>query len=77
MILKHDYTLCNKEGQKKIKGKGIWTTEASAVFECQGWRTVLESAKITGTRRSYGRYSQVSKITFSKAVAERPEVLDF
>ena len=27
----------------KIKEKGIWTTEATAVFECQGWKTVLET----------------------------------
>ena len=29
----------------KVKEKGIWTTEATAVFECQGWRTVLETAE--------------------------------
>ena len=29
----------------KIKEKGIWTTEATAVFECQGWKTVLETAE--------------------------------
>ena len=28
----------------KIEEKGIWTTEATAVFECQGWKTVLETA---------------------------------
>ena len=27
----------------KIEEKGIWTTEATAVFECQGWKTVLET----------------------------------
>ena len=27
----------------KIKEKGIWATEATAVFECQGWKTVLET----------------------------------
>ena len=27
----------------KIKEKGIWTTETPAVFECQGWKTVLET----------------------------------
>ena len=29
----------------KIKEKGISTTEATAVFECQGWKTVLETAE--------------------------------
>ena len=29
----------------KIEEKGIWTTEATAVFECQGWKTVLETAE--------------------------------
>ena len=28
----------------KIKEKGIWATEATAVFECQGWKTMLETA---------------------------------
>ena len=42
--MKPDCIFCNKEGQKKIKEKGIWTTEATAVFECQGWKTVLETA---------------------------------
>ena len=43
--MKPDCIFCNKEGQKKIKEKGIWTTEATAVFECQGWKTVLETAE--------------------------------
>ena len=29
----------------KIKEKGIWTSEATAGFECQGWKTVLETAE--------------------------------
>ena len=29
----------------KIKEKGIWTTEATAGFECQGLKTVLEIAE--------------------------------
>ena len=45
MVFKPDCILCNKEGQKKIKEKGIWTTKAIAVFECQGWKTVLETAE--------------------------------
>ena len=45
MILKPDCIFCNKEGQKKIKEKGVWTTEATVVFECQGWETVLETAE--------------------------------
>ena len=39
VTLKPDCIFCNKEGQKKIKEKGFWTTEATAVFECQGWKT--------------------------------------
>ena len=45
MILKPLCIFCNKEGQLKIKEKGIWITEATAVFECQGWKTVLETAE--------------------------------
>uniref|UniRef100_UPI003AF4CD76 hypothetical protein n=1 Tax=Thiolapillus sp. TaxID=2017437 RepID=UPI003AF4CD76 len=45
VILKPHCIFCNKEGQMKIKEKGIWTTEATAVFECQGWKTVLETAE--------------------------------
>ena len=32
----------------KIKEKGTWTTEATAVFEHQGWKTVLETAEKKG-----------------------------
>ena len=39
VILKPDCIFCNKEGQKKIKEKGIWTTGATAVFQCRGWKT--------------------------------------
>ena len=28
-----------------MKEKCIWTTEATAVFECQSWKTVLEFAE--------------------------------
>ena len=45
VILKPHCIFCNKEGQMRIKEKGIWTTEATAVFECQGWKTVLETAE--------------------------------
>ena len=45
VILKPYFIFCNKEGQKKIKEKDIWTTEATAVFECQGWKTVLETVE--------------------------------
>ena len=38
----------------KIKEKGIWTTEATAVLECHGWKTVLETAEKKRTRSSYG-----------------------
>ena len=38
-------TVIIKKGQKKIEEKGIWTTEATAVFECQGWKTVLETVE--------------------------------
>ena len=45
VILKPHCIFCNGEGQMKIKGKAIWTTEATAVFECQGWKTALETAE--------------------------------
>ena len=37
VILKPHCIFCNKEGQKKTKEKGVRTTEATAVFECEGW----------------------------------------
>ena len=45
VILKPHCIFCNKEGQIKIKGKATWTTEATAVFEYHGWKTVLETAE--------------------------------
>ena len=45
VILKPHCIFCNEEGQMKIKEKGIWTTETTAVFECQGWKTVLETTE--------------------------------
>ena len=45
VILKTNCIFCNKKGQKKIKEKGVWTTETTTVFECQGWRTMLETAE--------------------------------
>ena len=54
VTLKPHCIFCNREGQVKIKGKAIWTTEATAVFEYQGWKTVLETAEIKGTRSFYG-----------------------
>ena len=45
VIFKPDCIFCNKEGRKKIKEKGVWTTEATTVFECEGWKTVLETAE--------------------------------
>ena len=45
VIVKPDCMFCNKEGQEKIKEKDIWTSEATAVFKCQGWKTVLETAR--------------------------------
>ena len=73
VILKPDCIFCTKEGQKKIKEKGVWTTEATAVFECDGWETMLETAEIKGTRGSY-RGSEVLislhvKHVFTVAVA--------
>ena len=56
VILKPHCIFCNKDGQMKIKGKAIWTTEATAVFEYQGWkagRQCLKLQKIKGTRSSY------------------------
>ena len=35
VILKPHCVFCNKEGRRKIKEKGVWTTEATTVFECQ------------------------------------------
>ena len=45
MILKPHRIFCNKQRRKKMKEKGVWTTEATAVFKCQGWKTVLETAE--------------------------------
>ena len=45
VIPKHDCIFCNKVGRKKMNEKGIWTTEATAVFKCQSWKTVLETAE--------------------------------
>ena len=50
VILKPHCIVCNKEGRRKIKEKGVWTTEATTVFECQ----CLKLQKIKGTRSSYG-----------------------
>ena len=50
MILKPHCIFCNKEGRRKIKEKGVWTTEATTVFECQ----CLKLQKIKGTRSSHG-----------------------
>ena len=50
MILKPHRIFCNKEGRRKIKEKGVWTTEATTVFECQ----CLKLQKIKWTRSSYG-----------------------
>ena len=51
--MKLDCIVCNREGQKKVKEKGVWTTEATAVFECKGRKTVLEIAVNERTRGSY------------------------
>ncbi|WP_419592701.1 hypothetical protein, partial [Thiolapillus sp.] len=50
IILKPHCIFCNKEGRRKIKEKGDWTTEATTVFECQ----CLKLQKIKGARSSYG-----------------------
>ena len=44
-IFKPQCIFCNKEGQKKIKEKGFWTTKATAVFECECCKTVLETVE--------------------------------
>ena len=48
--MKPDCIFCNKEGQKKIKQKSAWTTEATTEFKCQ----YLKLQKIKRTRSSYG-----------------------
>ena len=53
VILKPDCIFCNKEGQKKIKEKDIWTTEATACWNVMGGRQCLKLQK-KGTRSSYG-----------------------
>ena len=50
MILKPHCIFCNKEGRRKIKEKGVWTTEATTMFECQ----CLKLQKIKGARSSHG-----------------------
>ena len=51
MILKPHIIFCNKEGRRNIKEKGVWTPEATTVFE----RQCLKLQKIEGARSSYGR----------------------
>ena len=46
-ILKPHCIFCNKEGRRKIKEKGVWTTEATTAFECE----CLKLQKIKGARR--------------------------
>lgn len=40
-----DCIFCNSITRKKVKKKGIWTTEGLKEFECDGWRTVLNVAE--------------------------------
>ena len=49
VILKPDSIFYNKEGRKEIKEKSVWTTVATAVFECQS----LKLQKTKRTRSSY------------------------
>ena len=69
MILKPHRIFCNKEGRRKIKEKGVWTTEATTVFECQ----CLKLQKIKGTRSSY-EGSEISQ-QLLQAVSEKPNSL--
>ena len=62
----------------KIKEKGVWTTEAATVSECQ----CLKLQKIKGTRSSYGAsivliFLHVKQVftAASQAVSEMPNSL--
>ena len=50
VILQPHCIFCDKKGRRKVKEKGVWTTEATTVFECQ----CLKLQKIKGLRSSYG-----------------------
>ena len=46
VIFNPDCIFYNKEDMKKVKKKGIWTTEPTTVFKLKGWHTVLETAEM-------------------------------
>ena len=45
VMFKPDRIFSDKEGRQKIKEKGVWTTEATEVSECRGWKKVLETTE--------------------------------
>jgi hypothetical protein len=48
-------TSCHKEGKKKVKKKGVWTTESTALFELEGWHIVLETAEMKQDEKLWRR----------------------
>jgi len=45
IVFNPDCIFCNKTGKKKVKVKGVWTTEDTTVFERGGGDTVLQCAE--------------------------------
>ena len=52
-----DCLFCNKQGRKKVKVKGLWTTEDTKVFERGGGETVVKLAEQKGDCDLLGRIS--------------------
>lgn len=44
-IFKPDCIFCNSENRKKIKTRGVWSTEGMSVFDKDGWKNVLDHAE--------------------------------
>lgn len=45
IIFNPDCIFCNSEGRKRIKTRGIWTSQGMSQFEFDGWKSVLQMAE--------------------------------
>jgi len=45
VLFSPDCIFCNSKARRKVKIKGLQTTEGLSQFECDGWRTVLNAAE--------------------------------